>query len=233
MTLLALNDGERARASFLDFRLQSRRRISPLAPAPLTNQEIQQETSFDADLVAQLPVLRRYAHKLTRDREEAMDLVQDTCERALRFRHLFRKGTSMRAWVLTIMRHRFLDTLKRKDGMASGHRVPLEESSRWVHSEARAEQICFVKEALALAAGGLSEQQASIFWPVLAGTTVEECVVRDGIPRGTAATRPASRSVLHAPRLRHLRSEQPCHRCCQPRPRQFAGSIYPRNCRNT
>jgi Sigma-70 region 2 len=94
MTLLSRNDGERARASFVDFRLQFQGRIRSSAPAPLTLQEIQQETPFDADLVAQLPVLRRYAHKLTRDPEEAMDLVQDTCERALRFRHLFREGTS-------------------------------------------------------------------------------------------------------------------------------------------
>jgi RNA polymerase sigma-70 factor (ECF subfamily) len=189
MTLLTLNDGERVRAGFIDFRLQSRSRIRPLAPAPLTYQEIQPETRFYADLVPQLPVLRRYAHKLSRDPEEAMDLVQDTCERALRFRHLFREGTSLRAWVLTIMRHHFLDALKRKDAMVSGHRVPLEESSEWAQSDARAEQICFVKEALGLAAEGLSEEQASVFWPILAGTTLEECGVRHGIPRQTAATR--------------------------------------------
>ena len=47
MTLLSLNDGERARASFVDFRLQFQGRIRPSAPAPLTHQEIQQETPFD------------------------------------------------------------------------------------------------------------------------------------------------------------------------------------------
>ena len=73
--------------------------------------------------------------------------------------------------------------LKRKDAMVSGHRVPLEESSEWAQSDARAEQICFVKEALGLAAEGLSEGQASVFWPVLAGSTLEECGVRHGIPR--------------------------------------------------
>lgn len=73
--------------------------------------------------------------------------------------------------------------------MVSGHRVPLEESLEWAQSDARSEQICFVKEALGLAVEGLSEEQASVFWPVLTGTTVEECVVRYAIPRGTAATR--------------------------------------------
>ena len=69
-----------------------------------------------------------------------MDLVQDTCKRALRSRHLFREGTSLRAWVLTIMRHHFLDTLKRKDAMVSGHRVLLEESSEWAQGDDRADR---------------------------------------------------------------------------------------------
>jgi RNA polymerase sigma-70 factor (ECF subfamily) len=172
-------------------RLELRLRSTPLAPAPIARPETQRGTAFDADLAAQLPVLRRYARKLTRDREEAMDLVQDTCKRALRSRHLFREGTSLRAWVLTIMRHHFLDGFKRKDAMVSGHPVPLEPEalSEWAQSDARAEQICFVKEVLGLAAEGLSEEQASVFWPILAGATLDEWAVRHGIPRGTAATR--------------------------------------------
>src|SRR5271168_1783526 len=131
MDMTSVVRGRRARVTVTASRLELRLRSRPLAPALIALPETQRGTAFDGDLVAQLPVLRRYAHKLTRDREEAMDLVQDTCERALRFRHLFREKTSLRAWVLTIMRHHFLDTLKRKDAMVSGHRVPLEESSEW------------------------------------------------------------------------------------------------------
>ena len=137
MDMTAVVRGRRARVTVTASRLGLRLRSRPLAPAPIARPETQRGTAFDADLAAQLPVLRRYAHKLTRDREEAMDLVQDTCERALRSRHLFREGTSLRAWVLTIMRHHFLDTLKRKDAMVNGHRVPLEESSEWTQSDAR------------------------------------------------------------------------------------------------
>src|SRR5271156_616088 len=93
-------------------------------------------------------------------------------QRALRFRHLFREGTSLRAWVVTIMRHRLLDIAKRtRDAMESAKCVPPEELSEWAYSDARAEQICFAKEALALAGAGLSEEQASVFWPILAGAT--------------------------------------------------------------
>ena len=66
--------------------------------------------------------------------------------------------------------------------MVSGHRVLLEESSEWAQSDARAEQICFVKEVLGLAVEGLSEEQAGVFWPILAGATLEECGLRHGIP---------------------------------------------------
>jgi RNA polymerase sigma-70 factor (ECF subfamily) len=147
-------------------------------------------TTFEPDLVAQLPFLRRYANKLTRDREQAMDLVQDTCERALRFRHLFQDGTSMRAWVQTIMRHRFFDMAKRRrDAVAGGRFVPLEELSKSVYSAARAEQICFAKEVLQLAAEGLSEKQASVFWPTLEGASREECVALRGVPKGAVGIR--------------------------------------------
>jgi RNA polymerase sigma-70 factor (ECF subfamily) len=140
-------------------------------------------------LVAQLPVLRRYAHKLTRDREEAMELVQDTCERALRFHHLFREGTSLRAWVLTVMRHHFLDAVERRDAIVSRHCVPLEELSEWAQSDARAEDIRYVKEALRLAGEGLSQKQASVFWPMLAGASREECAALGGVSNQTVANR--------------------------------------------
>jgi|GEM_PF-7099861 len=128
-----------------------------------------------------------------------MDLVQDTCERALRFRHLFNEGTSLRAWVLTIMRHQFLDAVKRKDAMVSGHRAPLEELSEWAQSDARSEDIRYVKEVLRLAGEGLSQEHASVFWPMLAGASREECAALGGVSNQTVANR------LHRARsfLRH------------------------------
>ena len=149
----------------------------------------QPQTTFEGELVALLPFLGRYANRLTRDRDQAMDLVQDTCEKALRFRHLFQEGTSMRAWVQTVMRHHFFDMGSRRDAIAGGRSVPLEELSEWAYSAARAEQICFTKEVLQLAAEGLSEEQASVFWPTLGGATREDCVALRGVPKGTVGTR--------------------------------------------
>jgi RNA polymerase sigma-70 factor, ECF subfamily len=189
MSPIILDRGQWVRVSITSSGLHRLRR-GPLRPESIAQREMPRWTTFEADLVALLPVLRGYARKLTHDRERALDLVQDTCERALRFRHLFREGTSLRAWVLTIMRHRLLDMAKRtRDAMESAKCVPPEELSEWAYSDARTEQICFVKEALALAGAGLSEEQASVFWPILAGATLRECAALGGVPKGTMATR--------------------------------------------
>lgn len=58
--------------------------------------------AFKADVAAQAPSLRRYALALTRDRDLADDLVQDTLARAFSREHLWRGG-SLRAWLFTIL----------------------------------------------------------------------------------------------------------------------------------
>jgi RNA polymerase sigma-70 factor (ECF subfamily) len=189
MTRLILDNSRRTRlsASPSPSRPPGERRM--LGSVPIEGHDPTGGITFEADFIAQLPSLRRYAYKLTHDREQAMDLVQDTCEKALRFRRLFRQGTNMRAWVLTIMRHHFFDThKKRADAMAGGRSVP-EESSEWAYRAARADQIYFAKEALRLAVERLTKEQASVFWPTLGGATREECAVLSGVPTGTVGTR--------------------------------------------
>jgi RNA polymerase sigma-70 factor (ECF subfamily) len=68
---------------------------------------------FQARLLPVVPALRRYAKSLTRDREAADDLVQDTLLRAWRGRSSFQIGTNFEAWTFTILRNRF-STARRK-----------------------------------------------------------------------------------------------------------------------
>ena len=56
-----------------------------------------------AELVAAIPRLRRYARVLTGDAIRADDLVQDTLARAWEKRRLWREGSDLRAWLFTIM----------------------------------------------------------------------------------------------------------------------------------
>ncbi len=54
-------------------------------------------------MVALLPRLRRYAYTLTSSREDADDLVQAACERALSRRHQWQTGTRLDSWMFRII----------------------------------------------------------------------------------------------------------------------------------
>jgi RNA polymerase sigma-70 factor (ECF subfamily) len=64
------------------------------------------------DIAAILPRLRRYAQKLTRDSEDADDLVQDCIARALEKAHLWQPGTNLRAWLFTILHNEHIDRVQ-------------------------------------------------------------------------------------------------------------------------
>jgi len=60
-----------------------------------------------------IPHLRAYARSLTRNPDAADDLVQDTLIRGWAAREQFVEGTNFRAWMFTILRHRFFDERRR------------------------------------------------------------------------------------------------------------------------
>ncbi len=68
---------------------------------------------FHADLKALLPRLRVYALSLTRDRDRADDLVQETVVKSLAGRNSFRSGTNFAAWLFRIQRNEFISGLRR------------------------------------------------------------------------------------------------------------------------
>jgi RNA polymerase sigma-70 factor (ECF subfamily) len=52
--------------------------------------------------------LYNFAHWLTQDRDEAEDLVQEACMKALKGFGSFRQGTNFRAWMYRILKNTFL-----------------------------------------------------------------------------------------------------------------------------
>jgi len=65
-------------------------------------------------IAAEIPHLRRYALTLTRHRERADDLVQDTLERALRKRHLWRPKGRLRSWLFRMLYRLYLNQRPRQ-----------------------------------------------------------------------------------------------------------------------
>jgi RNA polymerase sigma-70 factor (ECF subfamily) len=59
------------------------------------------------------------ALRMTRDRSDAEDLVQDAMVRAYRFWASFKPGTSIKAWMFTILRNTFINRYHRKNRQRS------------------------------------------------------------------------------------------------------------------
>ena len=69
---------------------------------------------FEAGVLEHLDSPFNLAMWRARDRPAAEDLVQETCLRALRFRHQFEPGTNLRAWLFQILRNHFLTVRTRR-----------------------------------------------------------------------------------------------------------------------
>ncbi len=70
--------------------------------------------TFNDRLVALKPVLARQAQILTKDRDEALDLLQETLYKALKYKWRYANEVNLGGWVYTIMRNTFLNQKKRE-----------------------------------------------------------------------------------------------------------------------
>lgn len=89
--------------------------------------------AFERQLVLMAPRLRRHARGLTGDTASADDLVQDTLERALRYRWRFRLrpgafwgdgADGLLPWLLTLMHRLRLNALRRADLVTTTDTLP-------------------------------------------------------------------------------------------------------------
>ena len=64
--------------------------------------------SFRKDLIGVQDELLRFAYKLTTDREEANDLLQETSLKALDNEDKYTPDTNFKGWMYTIMRNIFI-----------------------------------------------------------------------------------------------------------------------------
>ena len=71
--------------------------------------------SFRKDLIGVQEELLRFAYKLTANREEANDLLQETSLKALDNEDKFMPDTNFKGWMYTIMRNLFINNYENKN----------------------------------------------------------------------------------------------------------------------
>ena len=70
--------------------------------------------NFDQMLLKNTEFLKPFAFTLTRDNEDAKDLMQETMFRALANKDKYNVGTNIKAWLYTIMRNIFINNYRRR-----------------------------------------------------------------------------------------------------------------------
>jgi RNA polymerase sigma-70 factor (ECF subfamily) len=140
--------------------------------------------SFEGQILALLPSLRRYSRSLTRSDADGEDLLQDCVEKVLARRGQWR-GLNLRGWVLTIMTNLYRNGRrgKARDGM-----LELDAAGDVAAPEVPADPL--ERTRLDNALNSLSEEhRAVLMLVVIEGYSYSEVAAALDIPIGTVMSR--------------------------------------------
>jgi RNA polymerase sigma factor (sigma-70 family) len=153
------------------------------------------ENSFDPDyfiydLVQMQEQLFYYALQLTEDREDALDLVQETSFKALKNRGRLHNNDHIRAWLYTILKNTYINYLR-----SSHHRQLIHDSDELSNRASQSEGAegapfeQLKKKELHEIIGMLPNVYASPIRMFLSGYSYKEIARHMDIPIGTVKSR--------------------------------------------
>ncbi len=147
-------------------------------------------------IAGMLPKLRRFARVITRDVQEADDLVQVTVEKALLRAGQWRPGSRLESWMFGIMKNAWIDELRarRRRGRVE---APEEAGVNVADGSSTAGEIALsVQSAMALLP---EEQRLAVALVLVEGLAYKEAAEVLDVPIGTLTSRLArGRETLQA-----------------------------------
>lgn len=145
--------------------------------------------SFERDLLAILPRLRRFAASLSRDRADSDDLCQATLERGLKARDQWQPGTRLDSWMYRIMRNLWIDEARARQRAAKTF-APEEAGLSVGHAGDRDVEAHMMLSDVDRAMQALpDEQREAIALVLVEGLSYKEAAAVLGIPMGTLTSR--------------------------------------------
>ena len=148
-------------------------------------------TEVRKGLEACLPRLWRYALILTRNAQDAEDLAQATCLRALERAHQFVPGTRLDRWLFAILRSIWLNQVRSERVREGAGRVDA-EATLWFDG-AKAIEANILAAQVLIKLGALPAAQRETALLVYAeGYSYAEAAAMLGIPIGTVMSRLSS-----------------------------------------
>ena len=88
--------------------------VEPDLPDVATETEAERSARFERDAMPFLDQLYSAAMRMTRNPQDAEDLVQETFAKAYAAFHQFRPGTNLKAWLYRILTNTFINTYRKK-----------------------------------------------------------------------------------------------------------------------
>ena len=88
---------------------------------------------FDKEFLPHINSMYNFGYRLTLDRDDAKDLVQDTYFKAYRFIESFQKGTNAKAWLFRILKNSFINDYRKK--VKEPNKVDYQEVESYYNSE--------------------------------------------------------------------------------------------------
>lgn len=144
---------------------------------------------FRSQLVALLPRLRRFALGLTANREEADDLVQAACEKALIKQRQWQPGTRLDSWMYRIIQTQRIDYLRREKHAPVS--LGTETMPDWEDEQSadRTENEDLLRHTLRALEQLPEDQRLVMMLVVVEGHSYREVAEQLGIPVGTVMSR--------------------------------------------
>lgn len=85
----------------------------------MTQSSDDKRRAFEQEALPHLDTLYRVGLRLAGDETQAEDLVQESVLKAFRSWHQYKPGTNVRAWLLTILRHTFINEYRKRRRLAT------------------------------------------------------------------------------------------------------------------
>lgn len=154
---------------------------------------------FRTRMVELMPRLRRFAVALTGDLDQADDLVQETCMRALSRVSQWQEGTRLDSWMYRIAQNLWFDRVRARK--VRGERVDLEAARDVSGPDGR--DVVDSRLTLASVSAAMAqlpeEQRVLVALVCIDGISYKEAAEITGSPIGTVMSRLArARRQLHA-----------------------------------
>ncbi|MCU0418256.1 MAG: sigma-70 family RNA polymerase sigma factor [Cyclobacteriaceae bacterium] len=93
----------------------------------------EKEAIFNHEFLPHINAMYNFGYRLTLDRDDAKDLVQDTYLKAYRFIDSFQQGTNAKAWLFRILKNSFINDYRKKSKEPS--KVDYQEVETYYNSE--------------------------------------------------------------------------------------------------